>query len=110
MEFLREGLGATLPAVIGPAAPFIALTFVVASYFMITLDRSRANSPSKDDTQVGIKLVLHGLILAAVILAAAGLDLLAAYVLSGFKGGSGPIKQARHWSRSLPPSRRRHAR
>jgi len=26
-------------------------------YFLLTLDRQRANSPSKDDTQAGIKLV-----------------------------------------------------
>jgi len=92
MEFLRAM--DALPAVVGFASPFIALTFVAFGYFMITLDRSRAGSTSKDDTQVGIKLVLHGLILMGVMMAAGGVTEIAAYVFSGFKGGSGPIKHA----------------
>jgi hypothetical protein len=92
MEFLREA--GALPGIIGMASPFVAVAFVVFGYFMITLDRSRASSPSKDDTQVGIKLVLNGFILMGIMLAAGGVTTLAAYGFSGFKGGSGPIKAA----------------
>ena len=92
MEFARAM--DELPAVIGLVSPFIAILFVAFGYFMITLDRSRAGSTSKDDTQVGIKLVLHGLILMGVMMAAGGVTGLAGYVFSGFKGGSGPIKHA----------------
>jgi hypothetical protein len=83
-----------LPAVIGMASPFLAIGFLAFGYFMITLDRSRAGSASKDDGQVGIKLVLHALVLMGVMMAAGGVTQLAAYVFSGFKGGAGPIKQA----------------
>ncbi len=93
MEFLRGGM-AEIGSAIGMASPFIAFGFVVFGYFMITLDRARASSPSKDDTQVGIKLVLHGLILMGVMMAVGGVTEIAAYVFSGFKGGSGPIKHA----------------
>jgi hypothetical protein len=75
----------------------LAAGFVAGAYFILTLDRQRANSPSKDDTQVGIKLVLFGLLIAGISLAAGGLHGLLAYALGGFKGGSGPIKGA------LPP-------
>ncbi|HEU0033060.1 MAG TPA: hypothetical protein VFQ53_20650 [Kofleriaceae bacterium] len=72
----------------------VAIGFVAFSYFIITLDRQRATSPSKDDTQVGIKLVLYGLVIAGVGLAASGLDQLLGYMLGGFKGGSMPIRFA----------------
>lgn len=89
MEFLRDPAAA-----VGMVAPFVAVAFVAFGYFMITLDRSREGSASKDDGQVGIKLVLHGLILMGIMMAAGGVTELAAYVFSGFKGGSGPIKMA----------------
>jgi hypothetical protein len=75
----------------------IAIAFVGVSYFIITLDRARANSPSKDDTQVGIKLVLWGLTLAGVGMVAGGVEVLLSWALGLFKGGAGAIKVA------LPP-------
>jgi hypothetical protein len=72
----------------------IAVVFIGASYFIITLDRQRANSPSKDDTQVGIKLVIWAFIIAGVGLAAAGVDSLLSFALGGFKGGSMMIRAA----------------
>ena len=72
----------------------IAVLFVGASYFIITLDRTRANSPSKDDTQVGIKLVIWAFIIAGVGLAAAGVDGILSFALGGFKGGSMGIRAA----------------
>ena len=71
-----------------------AFIFVGVAYFIITLDRQRANSLSKDDTQVGLKLVLFGLILAGISLAAQGVIGFLAFVFSGAKGGSGPIRAA----------------
>jgi hypothetical protein len=87
---MMEAMGGGLPGgMIGLAAAYVA-----GAYFILTLDRQRANSPSKDDTQVGIKLVLFGLLIAGIMLAAGGLDRLLAYALGGFKGGSGAIKAA----------------
>src|SRR4249920_159552 len=77
--------------VLGYVGPVI---FVAFGYFILTLDRQRANSPSKDDTQAGLKLVLYGLVFAGVATAAGGLTTLLGYMLASFKGGSGPIKQA----------------
>src|SRR5688572_1610458 len=76
-------------AVLGHPAIITALLFVAASYFVITIDRTRANSPSKDDTQVGIKLVLWALIIAGIGFAASGLIDIVAVALSGFKGFMG---------------------
>lgn len=86
-----------MSAVGGAEGMAIAAAYVAGVYFILTLDRQRANSPSKDDTQVGIKLVLFGLLIAGVMLASGGLTKLLAFALGGFKGGAGPIKQA------LPP-------
>ena len=86
-----ELIGRDPTVMIGALAAFI---FVGAAYFIITLDRQRATSPSKDDTQVGLKLVLYGLILAGISLAAQGAIGFLAYVFSGAKGGSGPIRMA----------------
>ncbi|HWO17883.1 MAG TPA: hypothetical protein VNO30_03880 [Kofleriaceae bacterium] len=93
----------TLQAVMGAGGitGILALTlpalYVAAAYFFLTLDRQRANSPSKDDTQAGIKIVLFGLLIAGVVMASGGVTGLLGYVLSGFKGGSSGIKLA------LPP-------
>ena len=88
-----EALGSMFaaPAMIGAYA---AAGFIAFSYFLLTLDRGRTNSPSKDDTQAGIKVVLFALIIAGVATTAGGLDELLAYALGGFKGGSVPIKHA----------------
>ena len=88
-----EALGSMFaaPAMLGA---FAAAGFIAFSYFLLTLDRGRTNSPSKDDTQAGIKVVLFALIIAGVATAAGGLHELLAYALGGFKGGSGPVKQA----------------
>ncbi len=90
MGFL-DVIGKDPTIVVGALAAFI---FVGAAYFIITLDRQRATSPSKDDTQVGLKLVLYGLILAGVSLAVAGATNFLAFVFSGAKGGSLPIRAA----------------
>jgi hypothetical protein len=75
----------------------VAVVFVGIAYFFVALDRLRTTSASADDDQLGIKLVLYALVLAGVQLAAGGADGMLAYVLGGFKGGSGPLRDA------LPP-------
>jgi len=84
-------MGKEPTAMVGALAAFL---FVGAAYFIITLDRQRANSASKDDTQVGLKLVLYGLMLAGISLAVAGVTGFLAFVFSGAKGGSLPIRAA----------------
>ncbi len=78
---------ALLPAALAPV-------FVLFAYFAIVLDRRRDNSPSKEDTQVGLKLAVLGLSLSAVGLVAAGVNGLLAFILGGFKNGAQPIKDA----------------
>jgi hypothetical protein len=79
------------PGFVGATA---AIGYLAFAYFLLTLDRGRANSPSKDDTQAGIKLVLWGLIIAGVATVSGGLVELLGYMLAGFKGGSGPVKHS----------------
>jgi hypothetical protein len=91
MELLGALGGKDVFAILGTVA---AIIFVGAGYFFLSLDRHRANSASKDDTQVGLKLVLYGLVLAGISMAAGGVTTLLAFIFGGFKGGSLPIRQA----------------
>ena len=68
--------------VVGVAAVFVAL-----GYLAISLDRRRETSPSRDDTHVGLKLVIWGILIASVLVAASAAEELLAFVLGGFKGG-----------------------
>lgn len=68
-------------------------TFVVFGYLLVLLDR-RDDRPSKGDPQIGIKLVLWGLVLSGVSLMLGGANSLIGFVLGGFSGGLGEIKGA----------------
>jgi len=72
----------------------VAVAFVGASYFIITIDRIRDGSPSKEDTQVGIKLICWAFIIAGIGLATGGLNTILSFALSGFKGGSMLIRMS----------------
>ena len=61
------------PAAIASVA---AIGFVGFAYFMLTIDRQRANSISKDDAQGGLKIVLFALCLFGIGTAAGGLQIL----------------------------------
>ena len=91
LQLLGDLGGKEVFSVLGTIA---AIIFVGAGYFFLSLDRHRANSASKDDTQIGLKLVLYGLVLAGISLAAGGVTMLLAFIFGGFKGGSLPIRQA----------------
>jgi hypothetical protein len=99
MEEMLEGLGRSgaMNAVVAQLLsvpvmlPGLALLFF--GYLFITLDRRREGSPSKDDKQVGLKLVIYGLMLIGLTFAVAGVVGLLSYILGGFKGGADPIKQ-----------------
>ena len=80
MDKLMEMIG----TVLGPVA---AIGFVLAGYLVITIDRGRVNSPSKDDNQVGLKLVLFGLVIAGIQMAVGGVLMLfvAAILEGGFR-------------------------
>ena len=62
----------------------LAVAYVFGGYLAITIDRGRATSPSKDDTQVGLKLVLMGLALAGLAMAVVNVETLIAMMLGGF--------------------------
>lgn len=72
----------------------VAVFYVGASYLVVTLDRSRPTSPSKDDTQVGIKLIIWAFVIAGLGFAAGGVDAILSYALGGFRGGSLPLRAA----------------
>lgn len=65
----------------------LVAVFILVAYLVITIDRRREASSSKDDTQVGIKLVIFGLMAVALLSAASATQHLLAFVLGGFKGG-----------------------
>lgn len=81
------GSSATSLVGIGVAVGYAFLALVV-----ITLDRFRANSTSKDDTQVELKIVLYGLALMGLFIASDGVTTLVTVITSGFKGGGDAIK------------------
>jgi hypothetical protein len=64
-----------------------ALFFVLLGYFAIAIERRREGSTSRDDTQVGLKLVLWALMIYAALEVAEAVEHLLWYVLGGFKGG-----------------------
>jgi hypothetical protein len=70
----------------------VATGYAVLTLSIITIDRFRANSPNRDDTQVELKILIYALMLSGVSIAANGADLLLAWIFSPFKGGADPIK------------------
>ncbi len=87
---------------IGPSSGLIAGLAAAVGYaffalIVITLDRFRATSANKDDTQVELKILLYALALMGLFIAADGVGGLLAAILGGFKGGGDAIK------RVLPP-------
>jgi hypothetical protein len=72
----------------------VAIGYAFLALIIITLDRFRASSASKDDTQVELKILLFGLALMALAIATDGVTGLVAAVASGFKGGADGVKSA----------------
>jgi hypothetical protein len=71
-----------------------AIGYAFLALIIITLDRFRANSTSKDDTQVELKVLLFGLALMSLVIASEGVTGLVAAVTSGFKTGAEGVKAA----------------
>lgn len=66
---------------------FVVPLFVLIAYVVLTFERRREGSPTRDDGQLGIKVLLFALLAGAVLAAAAGAEALLAFILGGFKGG-----------------------
>ncbi|HEY4177444.1 MAG TPA: hypothetical protein VGM90_11445 [Kofleriaceae bacterium] len=96
MDFLSL-LGDSKDAAAGGLAIAQAIAFVAGAYFFIQWDKNRTGSANKDDTQVGLKLVLFAIILASISILTGGVEHLLGFILGGFKGGSMPVRA------SLPP-------
>ncbi len=88
---MERVLGSSGSYVVGMA---VAIGYAFFALVVITLDRFRANSTSKDDTQVELKIVLFGLALMGLFIASDGVTSLVAAITSGFKGGGESIKVA----------------
>jgi hypothetical protein len=69
----------------GTVSAMLVGVFLVLGYFAVLIDRRREGSPSRDDNQVGIKLVLYGVAIVAMLMVVGGLQRLFEYVLGGFK-------------------------
>jgi len=70
-----------------------APAFLAAAYFFLIWDSRRADSPNKDDGQVGLKLVLYFFIIVGVGFAAGGVATVLNYVLGAAKAGTPVLKQ-----------------
>lgn len=72
-----------------------AIGFALVALFLITLDRLRSTSPSKDDTQLELKILLYAFIIFGVSHAAEGITELLALITGLFKAPFGAtIKSA----------------
>ena len=85
---------AALSAIIGLTPVTLAPAFLVLAYFFIVWDSRQPDSPNKDDTQIGLKLVLYVFVLVAVGLLMVGATMLLHYLLSGAKVDSSFVKVA----------------
>jgi hypothetical protein len=70
-----------------------APAFLAFAYFFLVWDSRRADSPNKDDGQIGLKLVLYFFIIIGIGFAAGGIATLLGYLLSGAKVGTSVLKQ-----------------
>jgi len=71
----------------------VAISYALFALLLITLDRFRPASASKDDTQVELKILVFALALIGLSLAAGGVTDLVAVIAGGFKGGGDAIKR-----------------
>jgi hypothetical protein len=79
----------------GPGAFFFlgAPAFLAFSYFFLVWDARRADSPNKDDGQIGLKLALYFFIIIGISFASTGLATVLHYALSGAKTGTPMLKR-----------------
>lgn len=77
---------------VGGGLQAAAAAVLVLGYFYIFWDKRKDESSNKDDGQAGIKIVLFTIILFSLGMAAGAVDSLLGWLLSGAKGGAGPIK------------------
>ena len=86
MDEKADAMMAMVPTI---ASIAIVPIFVFTFYFIVIFWDRRENRPSKDDAQLGTKLVLWGFILGGVTGVLFGADQLITFVFSGLKGGFG---------------------
>lgn len=91
MDRIADELLGMLPTLLGAGT---AIAFVFAGYLAIALDRLRADSPNRTDTQVGLKLVLVGFVLAGTIIAIGYTERVVAMMLGGFHDFVSVVKLA----------------
>lgn len=88
------GLSELIAGVSGTSFFLGAPAFLAFAYFFLVWDARKADSPNKDDGQIGLKVVLYFLVIIGVGFAAGGVALLLNYALSGAKTGTPALKQA----------------
>jgi len=82
-------------ASLGGGAVFIGLLapYAFAAYFFSFWDSRRPESPTADDSQILLKVVLCSLLLVGIAIATSGVITLLHYLLSGAKTGTPEIKK-----------------
>ncbi len=93
-ESSMEPMGAMFGALESLGAFMFIPFFVIFGYWFICFWDRRDDRPSKDDKQIGTKLVLWGFIVAGIIMVLMSAFGLIWFVFGGFKGGFGQIKGA----------------
>jgi hypothetical protein len=81
MDRMTDELAGLMPLLIGVGVVHL---YVFGGYLAILIDRGRPDSPSKDDRQVGLKLVLIGLLLFGLVTAINSVERIVAMMLGGF--------------------------
>ncbi len=89
-----ESMGMMFGALEALGAFMFVPFFVIFGYWFLCFWDRRDDRPSKDDKQLGTKLVLWGFIIGGVTMVLMGAFGLIAFILGGFKGGFGVIKGA----------------
>ncbi len=87
---MNEMIGALAPL----AGILPAFAFLVGGYFYAVWDQRKADSDSKDDGQVGVKVAIIAVIIVGIGIAFGGAQTLLHYLLSGAKTGTPAIKGA----------------
>jgi hypothetical protein len=81
MDRMTDELAGLAPLLIGAAMVHL---YVLGGYLAILIDRGRPDSPNRDDRQVGLKLVLIGLLLFGLVSAINGVERIVSMMLGGF--------------------------
>ena len=92
MSELISGMTGSMELSRAPLLFSLCFFFLLFGYVFIVWDSRQAESPNRDDGQVGLKMVLYFLLAVAISIAAGGCELFLHYLLSGFQTDTALVK------------------